>query len=583
MLCSVVEEDVRCRVWLSGWLDRGVYILPEMHVNLALFVRFAVDRGGARLYDFLQMLCIPAWGSVPSHAFRHIIWARNLLDDDDTESALIAREVMDMTTGNLGPAASGVLDRKMATYSHVQYNGTSPVGVDKAIAQYVDGSPARLVMAAIRRMAFAFLQQGEDGVDADSLVSCLYPVFGATKVRRLMHTVNSGGVGEFLTFADVLGMVGLCSDVSHLRVFKFLPSVTFRCGGANMVEAAKKTWEVTRTVVELSKDDGRRRGEIVPHIITKADASDVRLIELLPVLKLPQHRFAVSVHGLHASMHSGLVTAMVGDCCREITLARTSVVRAHEFLVLAMKSINGEATPRSRSVRKLTLHMTARDANESHHARRALLKLVLRMFPCLTTLDVSGPNKKSVTDDPHLDEILASTARACYVGYDYPVYDSLKILRWDLGETNGNFFLQFLTGFKRLEKCSIGENSTLWEERRSNIVRAMAMKSTQEILALEVYGSISCELPHIGSLLMRVESTSDIVLPTIKPSTMLTVEAHEGKQSDLAVLKRTHPRLAVRIYKCADMDTFPDRNGRKRPRGPGFYDYRHVVSSSKRR
>ena len=579
---SVVEEHTRSRTWLQAWLDEDFPVLQDMHVNVASFVRFVADRGGARMYDFMQMLHMSAWGIAPNAEFRHILHARQLLDDDDTESACVARAVMDTTVGDLGRDALVALDRKMPTYRHVLFAEPSPSGAEHehALAQYVMGAPARLVMAAIRRMATAFLC--DDCLPVDRVVACLYPVFTTSPtVRHLMCAVNSGGVGEFLTFADVLGMVGLCRDVSHLRVFKFLPSMVFRCGGTSMKMAAAKTW--TSELEKPEKD--RRRGEIVPHVITKEEAGDTRLLEILPAFHLPQPRFGVTIHGLHGTMYSGVAAAMVGDGCRHVSLVGTTVSRAYTFLMSGMQSTYGEATVRSRAVLTLKLSLTVKDTNEGYGDRKALLLGVMRMFPCLKTLDVCGPSKKLRdvdSEDSELAKILASTAPD-YTKSHHPVYDSLEILRWDLAEVDNDFFLQFLTGFRRLKQCSIGENATLWIERRSRIVRAMAMKSAQHLVTLNVSGHLSCKLPHIESLVMLVESTSDVVLPAIEASTMLTIEAHEGEQSDLTELKRTHPRLAVRVYKCTGMDVFPDRSGRKRPRAPGMYDYLRVVSADTRK
>ena len=53
MLCSVVEENVRCGVWLRGWLDNGVCMFPEIPAGDAcqFGVVRAVRRGPTQLTD----------------------------------------------------------------------------------------------------------------------------------------------------------------------------------------------------------------------------------------------------------------------------------------------------------------------------------------------------------------------------------------------------------------------------------------------------------------------------------------------------------------------------------------------------
>lgn len=512
---------------LCDWLLSGVVcMLPDTYPTIERFVRFAMDRGGVRLNDFMQMV----WECVTNPPFHHL----------------------DCYGGEF--------------QSDLEFEGRPlPVGVEHALSQYVIGAPARLLMAIIRRMASAFLRHGY--LPAKELVACLHPVFGGA--RHLMHAVNSGGVGEFLTFVDMLGMVGLCRGVSHLRVFKILPSPVFRCGGTTMKMTAAKTWQ--------PEEGGRRLREVVGHVITKEDAGDSRLLDVLPVFYLPQPRFAVTIHGLHAGMCAEVAAAMVGDGCRHICLSGTTVSRAYTFLLAAMRSSDGEVTVRSRSVLTLKLALTVKHVNEGHGARYALLQLVLGMFPCLTTLDVCGPNNP-ISTDPEFEARRIMTAPHgisphLRLWWDPPVFETLQNLRWDLAEVNGRIFLHLLTGFKNLTHCSIGETTTLWKDRRNRIVRSIVLQN-KKLASLEVSGPLACELPHIDALVMRVESTVD-ALPTIVPSTTLTVEARGGKRSDLTTLMRTHTRLAVRIYRCMDLDTTIGKS-RKRSRvsSVGMFEFR---------
>ena len=521
-MCSVVS--------LHDWLvTDDICVLPDMSPTVERFVRVAVARGEACLGDFAQLVCSTCVSNSPSQPL-------------DCSGDLVV---------DLPPAA-----------------------VERALGQYVIGAPARLLAAIIRRMGFAFLRHGsDDGLSASDLVACLYPAFEGKTVQRLMNAINNGGLGEFLTFADMLGMVGICREVSHLRVFKFLSSVDFRCGSTQMKRAAAETW---RTELDKPKEE-RRRGEIVGHVITREDAGDSRLLDVLPMFRVSQPRAAVRIHGLHASMDADLAAAMVGDGCRHMSLSNTTVSRAHTFLLAAMRSNAGEVTVRSRAVRTLKLALTVKHANEGHGARYALLKLVLCMFPCLTTLEVCGPNNP-ICNDPEFEVRRIMTAPHgisphLQRRWDPPVFGTLQSLRWDLAEVNGKIFLHLLAGFTNLNHCSIGENATMWKDRRNRIVRSIVL-GNRKLKSLEVFGPLACELPHIDALVMRVQSTSD-ALPIIAPSTMLTVEARTGKQSDLAVLIRTHPRLAVRIDKCMDLKTTKDTSGRKRCRTVGMYDYRN--------
>jgi len=550
-----IEKVSVIREWILQWHENSTAI-PDMHSNLENFILRTVANGSASIYDFVVALGMRVWGDMPDVEFRHLRWELQRLEEDNTQSANTARKLMAETTGvqSLGRAKMVELDSSMPTYWQTDHEPPREIPeLRKILEQYVIGATPRMVLASIRRMVTAF--QSDYSRSSIDLVACLYPVFEQAPVNRIMCAINDG-VDEYMTLDDMLSLVGTCRDIDHLRVFRKMSTVKIRFATQNAKDASALEGKLMRYTIPR-------------HIFTAKQARSDTVMENLPILHLPMPRIKVDIKGSHAATHPALMPALIGNSCRDLRITDISVARVTKFLLESMCS-KGEPNERTRTVRSLTIGLNARDLKEPKNAKKDLLQMVFHMFPGLTTLDISSPHIAVM--DPDLDKAMYETASTS-PPYDYLIYKSLKSLRFDMAEANCDPFMGLLTGFRQLEKCIIGKTATLWMERR-NIICRNIVETSANLKYMEVGAPITCKLPHIASIVLWIESTTD-VLPIIDPATHLTVEAHHGRRSDLANLMSNHQRLCVNIYKCTDIVPFDYGHVAKRRRGVGMFQYRY--------
>ena len=552
-----VERVDMTRAWMAKW-NKNAHALPGMHSNVESFIRRAVNNGSASIYDFAVALDMRVWYNAPNVGFKHILEEQRRLDEDVTQSSNTVRALMDATTTQLDRNAMLELDRQMPTYKAKNIPPRNIPGLDSILEQYVIGAPPRMVLDSIHRMVTVF--QEDYMRPSHDLVACLYPVFKQSSVNGLMRAI-SNGVDQYLALEDMLSLVGTCRDIDHLRVFKRMSPLSIRF-------ATQKFKDMTVAAVKNASPDASDLRLLIPsHIITAKEAKSDTLIETLPILQSPLPRLAVHCRGSHADLPPTLMARLVGNSCQDLQFSDISATRVTKLLRDAM----GRATcDRSRTLRSLTINLNARDTKEPPNTKRNLLKMILLMFPGLTTLNISSPSTLAL--EPELDETMAGTALAV-PAYDYriPIHCNLKTLRFDMAETNCDHFLDLITSFHHLEKCTIGKNMTPWIKRRNIISRTIAETSTK-LKHMEIGAPITCRLPHMDSLVLRIESATD-PLPIVDSKIRLTVEAHHGRRADLAELMRTHRRLCIYIYKCMDIPAFGEGHGIKRRRGVGFYQH----------
>ena len=552
---------------MAKW-NKNAHALPGMHSNVESFIRRAVDNGSASIYDFAVALDMRVWGNAPNVGFKHILEEQRRLDEDVTQSSNTVRALMDATTTQLGRNAMLELDRQMPTYKAKNIPPRNISGLDSILEQYVIGAPPRMVLDSIHRMVTVF--QEDYMRPSHDLVACLYPVFKQSSVNGLMRAINNG-VDQYLALEDMLSLVGTCRDIDHLRVFKRMSPLSIRFATQKVKDttvAAAHLCALTEAAVKNAPPDASDLRLLIPsHIITAKEAKSDTLIETLPILQSPLPRLAVHCRGSHADLPPTLMARLVGNSCQDLQFSDISATRVTKLLRDAM----GRATcDRSRTLRSLTINLNARDTKEPPNTKRNLLKMILLMFPGLTTLNISSPSTLAL--EPELDETMAGTALAA-PAYDYriPIHGNLKTLRFDMAETNCDHFLDLITSFHHLETCTIGKNMTPWIKRRNIISRTIAETSTK-LKHMEIGAPITCRLPHMDSLVLRIESATD-PLPIVDSTIRLTVEAHHGRRADLAELMRTHRRLCIYIYKCTDIPAFGEGHGIKRRRGVGFYQH----------
>ena len=298
---------------------------------------------------------------------------------------------------------------------------------------------------------------------------------------------------------NTLGLVGTCRDIDHLRVFRSLPVVRFRFGTKGAKDATSRMRAVTLS------------DPCSAHVLLRGDVKDARLLEVLPVLTLPQPR----------------------------------------------------------AVRSLALGVTLRDGEEGRGDKHALCVLLLGLFPNLVALDVWGP--PTLPTEVDYDRAMSETAPTTAGQRDFPVYGSLRTLRWDLAETNSRPMLHLLAGFRCLRRCTLGGTATHWLARRSKIVRSIIDTASPHLAVLEVEGPVAGTLPFVANLALRVNTTWDH-LPTADPATRLAIEAREGRRSDLDAMVRRHPCFCAYIHRCTDLSAVS--GCRRRGKGVGVYELR---------
>ena len=408
---ETIEDLETIRAWLRRWCaSTGPLSIEGVHTKAWGLVEYARRTGGVNAYDFVQILCLPVWGGDGSMICRYVEHERERLEADPTRAAHTARVLIDSAIDQSRRDVILDLDRQLSPRaSDRSYHGLDMVDTGTMFKKHVAGTPSRLVVRSLRRMAAALGRHGYVGTRA--LVACLVPVATQPAARRLLDAIDTAVVA-FLTLEDALGLVGTCRDIDHLRVFRLLPVVRFRFGTKGAKDATSRMRAVTLSA------------PCSAHVMLRGDVKDARLLEVLPVLTLPQPRAAVHIRGLHPETSRGLVGAMVGDGCARLRITEVSVKSAHQLLLMATGSKRGEPTARSRAVRSLALGVTLRDNEEGRGDKHALCVLLLRLFPNLVALDVWGP--PTLPTEVDYDRAMSDTAPITAGQRDFPVYANLR-------------------------------------------------------------------------------------------------------------------------------------------------------------